>query len=79
MNVFPVSFARSCALVAIVLLSLAGCESMPSLGKRIDYKSSSSSAPSLELPPNLSTPQYDDRYQIPTRTSFAAARSAGSS
>jgi len=72
MNVFPVSFARSCALVAIVLLSLAGCESMPSLGKRIDYKSSSSSAPSLELPPNLSTPQYDDRYQISTASGLAA-------
>jgi len=72
MNVFLVSVARSCALVAIVLLSLAGCESMPSLGKKIDYKSASSDAPSLELPPNLSTPQYDDRYQISTASGLAA-------
>ena len=72
MNVFLVSVARSCALVAIVLLTLAGCESMPSLGKKIDYKSASSSAPSLELPPNLSTPQYDDRYQISTASGLAA-------
>ena len=49
------------ALAALALVSLSGCESLPSLGKRIDYKSSAT-APALEIPPDLSTPQYDDRY-----------------
>ena len=71
MNVPSVSAARSCALVLVVLLSLAGCESMPSLGKRIDYKSASS-APSLELPPDLTAPQYDDRFQVSTASGLAA-------
>jgi len=71
MNVLSVSAARSCALVLIVLLSLAGCESMPSLGKRIDYKSASN-APSLELPPDLTAPQYDDRFQVSTASGLAA-------
>ncbi|HET8584828.1 MAG TPA: outer membrane protein assembly factor BamC [Casimicrobiaceae bacterium] len=71
MNVPSVSAARSCALVLIVLLPLAGCESMPSLGKRIDYKSASS-APSLELPPDLTAPQYDDRFQVSTASGLAA-------
>ena len=60
MNVLPNSGARACALLLVVLLSLAGCESIGPLGKRIDYKSASS-APSLELPPHLTTPRYDDR------------------
>jgi outer membrane protein assembly factor BamC len=32
-----------------------------------------SSAPSLELPPDLTTPRYDDRYQVSTATGLAAA------
>ena len=39
-----------------VLFVLTGCESMGSLGKKIDYKSVSS-APALEVPPDLVTPQ----------------------
>ena len=42
-----------------------------SLGKRIDYKSAGS-GPSLELPPDLTTPQYDDRYQVTTAVGLAA-------
>jgi outer membrane protein assembly factor BamC len=76
MNVLSVSAARSCALVLIVLLSLAGCESMPSLGKRIDYKSASTSAPSLELPPDLTAPQYDDRFAVSTASGLAAQSAA---
>ena len=75
MNGFPVFCARAVALAVVVLVSLAGCESMPSLGKRIDYKSASS-APSLELPPDLSTPQYDDRYAVTTASGLAAQTAA---
>lgn len=61
-------------LAALALIALSGCESLPTLGKRIDYKSSAV-APSLEIPPDLSTPQYDDRYSV-TTASGLAARSA---
>ncbi len=65
-------------LIASLALLLAGCESGNlSLTKRIDYKSASS-APSLELPPDLTTPRYDDRYQI-NSASGLAAQNAGKS
>ena len=63
------------AIGAVALL--AGCETMTmSLGKKIDYKSSSN-APALEIPPDLSTPTYDDRYQVATASGQAAARATG--
>ena len=64
------------ALAALALL-LAGCESMNinSLGKRIDYQSASS-GPSLELPPDLTTPQYDDRYAVTSASELAARNAA---
>jgi outer membrane protein assembly factor BamC len=70
---------RAAALVATaaIALSLAGCESMTfSLGKKIDYKSATS-APALEIPPDLTTPEYDDHYAAQTASAAAAARAAG--
>jgi outer membrane protein assembly factor BamC len=70
---------RAAAFVATaaIALSLAGCESMTfSLGKKIDYKSATS-APALEIPPDLTTPEYDDRYAAQTASAAAAARAAG--
>ncbi|MGH8713213.1 MAG: outer membrane protein assembly factor BamC, partial [Casimicrobiaceae bacterium] len=62
------------AVIAAALLS--GCESMSfSLGKKIEYKSAGS-APSLEVPPDLTTPNYDDRYQVTTASGAVAARAA---
>ncbi len=59
---------------AAVLVS--GCETMTtSFGKKIDYKSAST-APALELPPDLSAPQYDERYNVATASAAAAARDA---
>ncbi|MEO8754520.1 MAG: outer membrane protein assembly factor BamC, partial [Casimicrobiaceae bacterium] len=60
--------------VLVAALVLAGCESLASVSptKRIDYKSVSS-GPALELPPDLTTPRYDDRYQVSTATGLAAA------
>jgi outer membrane protein assembly factor BamC len=65
---------RAALAVAAVALALAGCESLYSVSpsKRIDYKSVSS-GPALELPPDLTTPRYDDRYQVTTATGLAAA------
>src|SRR5258708_27979305 len=76
------SFARSSTRLSVLLachvLLLAGCETGNlSLTKRIDYKSASS-APSLELPPDLTTPRYDDRYQV-NSASGLAAQNAGKS
>jgi len=75
MNVPSVSGARACALVLVVLLALAGCESIGPIGKRIDYKSASTT-PALELPPDLTKPQYDDRYAVSTASGLAAQNAA---
>src|ERR1700694_248410 len=65
-------------LVAASLTALlGGCETMTmSLGQKIEYKSSGS-APALEIPPDLTTPAYDDRYFATTASGAAAARAAG--
>jgi outer membrane protein assembly factor BamC len=72
MKRFATHAVRIVLLAALPLL-FAGCESMSlsSLGKRIDYKSASSS-PSLELPPDLTQPTYDDRYSINSASQLAA-------
>ncbi|MEO8566666.1 MAG: hypothetical protein ABI541_09815, partial [Betaproteobacteria bacterium] len=58
---------------AVVAVLLSGCESMTfNLGKKIDYKSAGS-APALEVPPDLTTPNYDDRYQSATASGAVAA------
>ncbi len=62
--------ARAVAALAVALSVLAGCESL-SLSKKIEYKSVST-APSLELPPDLTSPQYDDRYAVTTASGLAA-------
>lgn len=57
---------------AAALLVLTGCETNQ-FTKKIDYKSAGS-APSLELPPDLTTPQYDDRFSVTTASGLAAAQ-----
>ena len=62
------------AFVALLPWLLAGCESLTGIAptKRIDYKSAAT-GPALELPPDLTTPRYDDRYQVNTAAGQAAA------
>jgi outer membrane protein assembly factor BamC len=57
--------------VVVLALALSGCEST-SVGKKIDYKSSSATAPALEVPPDLTSPQYDERYNAQTASQLAA-------
>ena len=64
-------YARLAAALGMVALALAGCESMSSLSKKIDYKTTGST-PSLELPPDLTAPAYDDRYTVTTASGLAA-------
>jgi outer membrane protein assembly factor BamC len=52
------------ALLAAVTLSLAGCASSMFEGKKIEYKSAEK-LPTLEVPPDLTSPTRDDRYQVP--------------
>ncbi|HCI14865.1 MAG: NlpBDapX lipoprotein [Gallionellales bacterium GWA2_60_142] len=49
----------------VVLLSLAGCGAMGLGSKRIDYHAGAVQAPSLEVPPGLTSPGSDDRYKVP--------------
>jgi len=58
--------------IGCMIAALAGCESTL-VTKKIDYKSTTT-APALELPPDLTTPQYDDRYSVTTASGLAAAQ-----
>jgi uncharacterized lipoprotein len=71
--------AAGVAALFALALALAGCESLTNVAptKRIDYKSVAS-APSLELPPDLTTPRYDDRYQVSPRRAPTRAPSPSS-
>jgi len=48
----------------MVLLSLLGCSSIAS-DKPIDYGAGTKQLPKLEVPPDLTAPETDDRYKIP--------------
>lgn len=66
-----------------VAMSVAGCGSMDALkSKKIDYKSAGT-VPTLEVPPDLTAPTADSRYQVPdlnprgsaTYSAYSAERS----
>ncbi len=73
MNALMSTRGRAFVLAVMIVATLGGCESMSvsQMGKRIDYKSAGS-GPSLELPPDLTAPQYDDRYAVTSASEFAA-------
>ncbi len=48
-----------------VLVSLLSCSTLGSDGKRIDYGAAAVQVPSLEVPPDLTTPGGDERYKVP--------------
>ena len=58
MNVFRIS------LIMSVVIFFSGCASLDMETKKVDYRSVRS-APTLEVPPDLSQPQVDDRMQMP--------------
>ncbi len=53
------------AALSATLLALAGCSMLGFESKRVDYKSQAQRAPSLEVPPDLTTPNTEGRYTIP--------------
>ena len=48
-----------------VLASLLSCSTLASDGKRIDYGAAALQVPSLEIPPDLTTPGGDEYYKVP--------------
>jgi outer membrane protein assembly factor BamC len=51
-------------VIAAAGLGLSGCKSTLFEGKKIDYKSASKTKP-LEVPPDLTQPNVDERYVVP--------------
>jgi outer membrane protein assembly factor BamC len=51
-------------VVAAAILSLTGCKTTLFEGKKIDYKSATKTRP-LEVPPDLTQPNVDERYVVP--------------
>ena len=59
---FVVSRLTLCALTVV----LAACSSIGLESKKIDYKSASTvKVPTLEVPPDLTSPGRDDRFAVP--------------
>lgn len=59
-----------------VLVSLVGCSMFGAGSKRIDYAAAAVKVPALEIPPDLTMPTSDERYQLPQGVSGAAALDA---
>jgi len=49
---------------SVALVSLVGCGAMGLGNKRIDYRASAVQVPTLEIPPDLTAPETDDRYKV---------------
>ena len=62
-------------VLSLAMFSLAGCGSMSLENKRVDYKAGALKAPSLEVPPDLTTPTTEDHYTIPDNGSAVASYS----
>ena len=55
-----------CSSVAVLMGMVAGCGSLSLESKKIDYKSASAvKVPTLEIPPDLTSPTRDDRFLVP--------------
>ena len=68
------------ALAAVMAISLlAGCSSLRETmeGERVDYKSSGSKGPSLDVPPDLTQLSRDTRYAIPGTAVTASSYQVG--
>ncbi len=63
------------AVCFVLLALLAGCSSVGDMlqGDKIQYKSEARKLPSLEVPPDLTSPSQDDRYAVPDVTTHGTA------
>jgi outer membrane protein assembly factor BamC len=60
-------------LSSVVLVSMVGCSMFGADSNRIDYAAAAKKVPSLEVPPDLSVPAGDERYQVPQAESGVVA------
>ena len=58
------------AIYALLLSSLAACDSIPFIDNSSDYKGAGRSKP-LEVPPDLTASPVSDAYSIPGSTSYS--------
>ena len=72
------SFAKRGMIYVLALTSLAGCSSISSILEpgRIDYKSEVKKTPTLEIPPDLTQLQRENRYALPDSNRGTATASA---
>ncbi|WP_025917238.1 outer membrane protein assembly factor BamC [Herminiimonas sp. CN] len=76
----PCNLAQRGLVFGLVLIGLTGCSSIGSMldSDKIDYKSAGkASAPSLEIPPDLTQLQRDNRYAIPDVNNRGTATASG--
>ena len=60
--------------IAVLLIGLAGCTGSLLEPKKIEYKTASANkVPTLEVPPDLTSPTRDDRYAVPDTSGKGAA------
>lgn len=72
------SFAKRGMIYVLALTGLAGCSSISSILEpgRIDYKSEVKKTPTLEIPPDLTQLQRENRYALPDTNRGTATASA---
>ncbi len=72
-------FIRSGLATASLIFGLSGCSSIGGLmsGDKVDYKSSGTKGPSLDVPPDLTQITRDARYAVPGAAVTAAGFQAG--
>lgn len=58
-------------IAALLMVSLAGCDSIPFIDNKPDYKGAGRSRP-LEVPPDLTASPVSDAYSIPGSTSYSS-------
>ena len=59
-------------VLSMAMLILAGCGSMSLENKRVDYQAAAIKVPSLEVPPDLTTPATEDHFTIPDGSAAVA-------
>lgn len=65
---------KLCSLMAVLAGLFAGCSNISLETKKIDYKSASTAkVPTLEVPPDLTSPTRDDRFVVPDTGGKGAA------
>lgn len=60
-------------IASVALISLVGCSAVGLNNKQIDYGAAAGQVPTLEVPPELTSPEVDDRYKVADKNGAAVA------